>query len=940
MRLALIASGIAFVMSGDFHKLLPPHLAANLSVSCSDIANNACDCEIATFAVPFTSCNQEKKAYQDTSCCADSTSTLEASFATCTKSDLWSEGMYASPPTKTFGVKPPVNLFNGYGWQNAPYAPEDPSAQKGWIHLDSLMRSSVAQSRAHTTTIPSKFVGKTIMTLPYAIAPKLALVYSPPTGVPQELLAIPAPYRLFIPGTTEMKIWAWTNQGMNNWPADQRPASHSAGGWNLWTFDEKPSEGFLYIDGTAQSGDFPVGDWTADAFFDIDPSFVVGETIPAAARAEAYDMEQETVAMFMYPHMVTLLDKFAVRTYENYMFQIAQRPMVEYKDIYYYPNTKLRRNPANLTFEDDAVGSVLMLRVNSMWSSMTVTGSYPYFNGRTYTVGDGNPWRPDYDMWYVLECYDAECKSLEWTEKLPIWTTRYRTMLTDMHMTSSDGLHTLALPGFDPATWTKEEAGSNIVATLKSPLFGTAAFPAMLGLSSGGCADAMLTRMPECEQYIKFDDQGSNDNRNIDTGAFSGLLCANITATTAKCKWWVFEEPFGYYSGEELFQTFANPTTTQVPFLSASVLQAPAGKTRIVFVPKSTTTLADYEAYGLPVLYLDGNLSKPIVPTSNATVTGRAVGVHIFDLDTKPSAITTGATKFPGVDFQKGPSTMTFGTTLAFGYFPKYDVLRPGSGTSIDFTFSSTGTIRKPPTNFLDRFQWVQGASVQEYGSEMQGMTTAQRYMVGWVEPETLPACVQKRIEYTTMIYPTPALYFPEDDWGFNPPASPPAPPPPPSQPIADVLPGSYKLLEVTVGPGASATGWWNYPNTDPRRPCWDDTVWTFTTTTMTIDQKGSTWVEPYMGASGESCGAPVAPWVDGTYPMTLSGTTVSFSDAGAYIGLQKTHSMRYTIDTITNEYVHFIVGENPLPFGAEEGCGDDCGFWGITLQKVVLPPS
>ena len=56
--------------------------------------------------------------------------------------------------------------------------------------------------------------------------------------------------------------------------------------------------------------------------------------------------------------------------------------------------------------------------------------------------------------------------------------------------------------------------------------------------------------------------------------------------------------------------------------------------------------------------------------------------------------------------------------------------------------------------------------------------------------------------------------------------------------------------------------------------------------------QDGETWLEPWQGVEGESCGTPVAPHDGssaGTFAYDETGETLTLRGAGSHIGLAKT---------------------------------------------------
>lgn len=97
----------------------------------------------------------------------------------------------------------------------------------------------------------------------------------------------------------------------------------------------------------------------------------------------------------------------------------------------------------------------------------------------------------------------------------------------------------------------------------------------------------------------------------------------------------------------------------------------------------------------------------------------------------------------------------------------------------------------------------------------------------------------------------------------------------------------------LNVGPAAGSGAWWASP--DPirtERACLYDDTYEFTAAGELIITMGSeTWLESWQNGGGaEACGAPVAPYISGTYGYTFDETTGSLvlTGGGAFIGLPK----------------------------------------------------
>ena len=92
----------------------------------------------------------------------------------------------------------------------------------------------------------------------------------------------------------------------------------------------------------------------------------------------------------------------------------------------------------------------------------------------------------------------------------------------------------------------------------------------------------------------------------------------------------------------------------------------------------------------------------------------------------------------------------------------------------------------------------------------------------------------------------------------------------------------------LRVGPAPLDGQWFSVNAGDPARVCQYDDEWTFNADgTFTISHGGDTFVEDWQGG-GFACGAPVAPFVDGSFQYSFDGFTFTVNGVGAYLGLNK----------------------------------------------------
>ena len=107
----------------------------------------------------------------------------------------------------------------------------------------------------------------------------------------------------------------------------------------------------------------------------------------------------------------------------------------------------------------------------------------------------------------------------------------------------------------------------------------------------------------------------------------------------------------------------------------------------------------------------------------------------------------------------------------------------------------------------------------------------------------------------------------------------------------ASTLVGTWKLDGYKVGPAADNGDWWTWDGNG--RDCHKDDTYTFDDSSgFAIEHGTETWLEAWQGKDPEGCGAPVAPHVNSTaHTYTLTGTTLTVSGTGAYMGLAKAHN-------------------------------------------------
>ena len=96
------------------------------------------------------------------------------------------------------------------------------------------------------------------------------------------------------------------------------------------------------------------------------------------------------------------------------------------------------------------------------------------------------------------------------------------------------------------------------------------------------------------------------------------------------------------------------------------------------------------------------------------------------------------------------------------------------------------------------------------------------------------------------------------------------------------------------VGPAVGDYSWWSSGDAEViDRACLFDDEYVFNADGTFNNVLGTeTWLEPWQGNTGESCGSPVAPH-DGSNPATWESTdtSITINGLGAFLGLAKVHN-------------------------------------------------
>ena len=174
------------------------------------------------------------------------------------------------------------------------------------------------------------------------------------------------------------------------------------------------------------------------------------------------------------------------------------------------------------------------------------------------------------------------------------------------------------------------------------------------------------------------------------------------------------------------------------------------------------------------------------------------------------------------------------------------------------------------------------------------------------------------------------------------------------TQNIVIEIPSAEDLIEGTWVPYQMSVAWaddvyegawWHYKANDDaccNRPWLDDDTYTFNkaTGTFSINHGTETWLENWQSGSGDFCGAPVAPYINGdfSYEVGANGSTLKVIGDGAYIMLPKAHNAGDNGDetanlTITDRtYILKNVNTTDLILTLNYGAGDN--RWNFHLKR------
>jgi PKD repeat protein len=149
-----------------------------------------------------------------------------------------------------------------------------------------------------------------------------------------------------------------------------------------------------------------------------------------------------------------------------------------------------------------------------------------------------------------------------------------------------------------------------------------------------------------------------------------------------------------------------------------------------------------------------------------------------------------------------------------------------------------------------------------------------------------------------------------------------------------DYLIGSWSPRNLKVGPYPGAGDWWNY-NFSGGRPCLEDDVYTFSSDgSLTINHGSETWLENWQTGSGDYCGAPVAPYINGIFSWSFDNDVVTVTGDGAYLVLAKAHNNGEDGGASTRSYSITNISTTTMQVTIDVSGGAGSVWWTYDLVK------
>jgi len=147
----------------------------------------------------------------------------------------------------------------------------------------------------------------------------------------------------------------------------------------------------------------------------------------------------------------------------------------------------------------------------------------------------------------------------------------------------------------------------------------------------------------------------------------------------------------------------------------------------------------------------------------------------------------------------------------------------------------------------------------------------------------------------------------------------------------SDYILGTWKPYKYAVWSNDTEfVGDWFMYTAGGGRVCLDDDRFTFTSSTFSTSHGSDTWVEGRQGDS-DSCGTPIAPYIDGDFTYSISGDNLKLVGAGAYLMLPKAVNGSESGSADERTYVVKSINDTDVKLSINVGGN----FWNIWLQKI-----
>jgi len=111
--------------------------------------------------------------------------------------------------------------------------------------------------------------------------------------------------------------------------------------------------------------------------------------------------------------------------------------------------------------------------------------------------------------------------------------------------------------------------------------------------------------------------------------------------------------------------------------------------------------------------------------------------------------------------------------------------------------------------------------------------------------------------------------------------------------------------------------------------------VYTFSSDgSFTINHGSETWLENWQTGSGDYCGAPVAPYINGIFSWSFDNDVVTVTGDGAYLVLAKAHNNGEDGGASTRSYSITNISTTTMQVTIDVSGGAGSVWWTYDLVK------